>query len=773
MTSRHSLALLFLLLALPAAALDSRFTYQGSLEDLGAPADGAYDFRFGLFDELGNAVGPTLDRAAVPVDLGLFTIELDFGPEPFDGDSRFLQIEVRRTGGGGAFTTLAPRTRITASPYSQVAAAAEFAASVAPLSIGATEIVASEVQRRISPACPDGEAIRAVGEDGVPLCVVGPVGPAGPEGPGGPTGPQGVPGPAGPDGLPGSADAWSRTGNAGTDSTLNFIGTTDAQAFEIRSGNVRSLRVQPSAALAPNNQPVAITVIAGSQQNAIATSARGATISGGGAVTGADPDEPDAGPNRIFQRYGTIGGGAGNTIFSAGPFATISGGLGNAAAQDYTTIGGGRNNRASEDFAAVLGGDENYSTGFSSAVLGGRRNSAAGSFSVVPGGQDNCAGGSHSMAAGQGAKIRLPGVAGNFIVGPGCVDAPEFPGSANGDSNTFVWSSGPSSNPFISTGRNQFLIRATGGMGVGTNAPAAQLHVNSLAGSDALLVQSDGTTLARFAPEGTTLGSGSVRASLTIRGPDQEPFGPEIHLIGSSSDQVNSGRIRFVEGTAQTNNRGGYIQYNGLSRLLHLGVHDTSDNNPDNDVNAITIRRSNARVGIGRAATGNAFEVEGAASKSVAGGWVANSDARIKTDVRPIDGALEQLMAVRPVSYRYTEPYLERHPVIADQRYYNVLAQEFARVFPDAVKGSGQYPDSHRHCEDAPQKPGCSAAEILQVDIHPAVITAIAAIQELHIVREADYAELAAENRSLNARVERLETEMTQLRERMSPSEDD
>jgi hypothetical protein len=74
----------------------------------------------------------------------------------------------------------------------------------------------------------------------------------------------------------------------------------------------------------------------------------------------------------------------------------------------------------------------------------------------------------------------------------------------------------------------------------------------------------------------------------------------------------------------------------------------------------------------------NALEVEGDASKSTAGNWLANSDRRIKTDIEPITGALETLARVRLVDFRYTPEYLATHPAIEDRFYPNVIAQEFA-----------------------------------------------------------------------------------------------
>ena len=127
---------------------------------------------------------------------------------------------------------------------------------------------------------------------------------------------------------------------------------------------------------------------------------------------------------------------------------------------------------------------------------------------------------------------------------------------------------------------------------------------------------------------------------------------------------------------------------------------------------------SAGRLGIGRTPLLNALEVEGNASKSTAGSWLANSDRRIKTDIESITGALEKLDQVRLVDFRYTDDYLAAHPGIEDRRYPNVIAQEFQQVFPDDVKSSGEtLPDG---------------SPILQVDTYPLTIYSAAAVQELH-----------------------------------------
>jgi hypothetical protein len=102
------------------------FTYQGRLIDVNVPADGLYDFQFKLYDSpdvnLGTQLGSTIAINALDVIDGYFTVELDFCPplpaecNIFDGDSRWLEIGVQPAG-GGSFTTLSPRQKVTPTPY--------------------------------------------------------------------------------------------------------------------------------------------------------------------------------------------------------------------------------------------------------------------------------------------------------------------------------------------------------------------------------------------------------------------------------------------------------------------------------------------------------------------------------------------------------------------------------------------------------------------------------------------------------------------------------
>ena len=85
----------FLFLALAARAQTTAFTYQGQLNSSNAPATGAYDFRFQIYNANNSVVAGPLTNAPVGVTNGLFTVTLDFGAGVFDGSTRSLEIGVR------------------------------------------------------------------------------------------------------------------------------------------------------------------------------------------------------------------------------------------------------------------------------------------------------------------------------------------------------------------------------------------------------------------------------------------------------------------------------------------------------------------------------------------------------------------------------------------------------------------------------------------------------------------------------------------------------
>jgi hypothetical protein len=163
------IALLSISYAIFADPVGSVFTYQGELRKLGEPANGTFDFQFELFDVEtdGAALAGPLQLEDVNVQGGVFTVELDFGSEAFDGSELWLDIGVRDGLSDADFSTLTPRQLITASPYAVKALtpSCSLSSCVAP-GLATITCGASSLDVSCVPACvPDCTGLQC-GDDG-------------------------------------------------------------------------------------------------------------------------------------------------------------------------------------------------------------------------------------------------------------------------------------------------------------------------------------------------------------------------------------------------------------------------------------------------------------------------------------------------------------------------------------------------------------------------------------------------------------------------------
>jgi hypothetical protein len=326
---------------------------------------------------------------------------------------------------------------------------------------------------------------------------------------------------------------WRHGGNAGTDPESDFIGTTDETQFEIHVDGQHGFRIEPGAT--PN-------VIGGWSGNNVDTDIIGATIGGGGC--------PDFfvypcyvdGPNQVTADFGTIGGGLNNTA------SDELQGLG------YPTVGGGKGNTASQRGATVGGGSYNF---------------AGGIFSTVPGGRSNTASGAHSFAAGRRAKA----------VGHG----------------TFVWADNTNED-FVSTGNNQFLIRAGGGVGINTNSPTRMLHMK-----------------------------GNFSQTPTMLFESEEA--PDDQRVAALFMNVSSG---------------------------HMSLGRMTDDGDSLAATHLQVRADDGYVGIGRTggSIGHPLHMASGAHVTAGGTWTNSSDAAAKTAFTPVDSReVLAMLASLPLTY--------------------------------------------------------------------------------------------------------------------------
>jgi hypothetical protein len=243
----------------------------------------------------------------------------------------------------------------------------------------------------------------------------------------------------------------------------------------------------------PQSAPYA-TVGGGLGNHAVAESA---TV-GGGQDNWAGSMDCDG--QRSIGKFATVAGGVYNG--AGGQYSAIGGGYANSTRGDWTTVGGGSGNSAGctnaygyyiGDGAAVAGGTDNHAYGYYSFVVGGYGNEVGLAYSVSDmGGYSVVAGGYENEARGGGAAIGggwRNTAAGWYATVPGgeqCAAKGWWSFAAGrrakvGEeyhNGTFVWADSTDAD-FTSTGENQFLIRAGGGVGINTNAPAEKLHVAS------------------------------------------------------------------------------------------------------------------------------------------------------------------------------------------------------------------------------------------------------------------------------------------------------
>ncbi len=112
-----SLILCFLIISSIFAQQSTSFSYQGKLNSSSVPANGTYDFKFELYNVItnGTPIG-TVNSNTVQVVNGIFSVQLDFGTNAFDGTDRYLDISVKLPS-ESTFTTLTPRQKISSVPY--------------------------------------------------------------------------------------------------------------------------------------------------------------------------------------------------------------------------------------------------------------------------------------------------------------------------------------------------------------------------------------------------------------------------------------------------------------------------------------------------------------------------------------------------------------------------------------------------------------------------------------------------------------------------------
>jgi hypothetical protein len=276
--------------------------------------------------------------------------------------------------------------------------------------------------------------------------------------------------------------------------------------------------------------------------------------------------------NRATAWYTTVAGGSHN--IATGECAMVGGGWGNIADNDYAMVGGGSNNVAGGYLSTLCGGADNRATGWMAVLGGGWHNEASGHKVTVGGGAHNFARGAYSVVAGGGGSgypdsnsalgdySTIPGGTRNVASGNYSFAAGRRAHALHHGS--FVWADTTDAD-FASTGDNQFLIRASGGVGVGTNNPRRLLHL--LAANPRVLIEASSSN-----PEINFENSGDAGSEIWA-----------LYKDGASDDfrffQNGADRLTFQNATGNVGvgatDPGQKLDVNGIVRIRSWGLTPT------------------------------------------------------------------------------------------------------------------------------------------------------------------------------------------------------
>ena len=271
---------------------------------------------------------------------------------------------------------------------------------------------------------------------------------------------------------------------------------------------------------------------------------------------------------------------------------------------------------------------------------------------------------------------------------------------------------------FNSGGSTRFQVNGNGRVGIGTASPTHQLHV---AGGDIYIpYPGAGST------DGFRMNLGNWDGYIWRN--QTGAFTNDL-VISTNYELTDGGADLIPNAGAGT----GAITCCGAIKFMTGAV-----NTPPTTKMQIL---NTGEVGIGRSPSVNILEVEGAASKTAAGDWLANSDGRLKTDVEEIADGLATIRKLRPISFRYNEEYQKDHPSVGDRVYYNFIAQEYQEIFPESVQDDG--------------------TGYLQIDTYSVRPHLVAAVQEL----DAQMKAVVSENATLKKRNHQLESADAALRQ--------
>jgi hypothetical protein len=324
-------------------------------------------------------------------------------------------------------------------------------------------------------------------------------------------------------------------------------------------------------------------------------------------------------------------------------------------------------------------------------------------------------------------------VTGTVVAGAGTALLPSI--TTTGDLNTGMWFPAADTIAFSEGGVEALRIDSSGNVGIGTSSPSYKLHVS---GSQLYLTNSGNTELMTTNTSGGTVTGGiqalsnqSVRVgSITDYTVEMVVNNSVKMTIDSSGDvgigmtptnfgngytvlqvaNASNGGMLYLTNTANAGGRiygnGAGLTYDAFSTTYHAFNTNSAERMRIDSSGRLFLNQTaqfgntpqrmglkfdgDTEYGISLATTsdtGSAINFANAAGTQIgrisvsasATGYITSSDYRLKTDVQPMSGASDRVLALKPVNFAW---------IVSGDRVDGFLAHETQEVVPEAIDGT-------------------------------------------------------------------------------------
>jgi hypothetical protein len=468
------------------------------------------------------------------------------------------------------------------------------------------------------------------------------------------------------------SEDWHLIGNAGTNPATNFLGTTDAQDLQFRTGNTNRMRILSTGNVGiGTTAPTELLHVAGGNVYASTGDFYAAAFNGvincGGGIMSATVNVISDGTVNLNLADGDEDLYI-NDDLEVDDDVRIEGGIDDGAGYgtaNYVLVTNGSNDITWTDARLIPGGNDDWN------ILGNSGTVAGTNFLGTTDAQalDFRTGNTIRMRLANGYQLQANSITSagapfySWLSDPNTgmfSPAADYLGFSTGglerlrmNSAAVVFNENSYSCDFRieSDAQNDmfFVDASTNRIGINTIAPAGQIHFIST-GENIWITQWDNTTavgaLTRFQHSNTANGS---RVLMGTTNYDASAF-QASGVIGLSLNNTTTGS-------------GG------------IGVYGSANNESGNAVEGYLFYAG------GYSGWAGYFNAD-----VYSGGLYLGSDRRLKRDIKPIENALDIVMQIEPVEYYYDT---EKYPYMGfdeNRLSYGFVAQDLEIVVPNMVK---------------------------------------------------------------------------------------